>query len=84
MAEGKAHMRRLIETDFIVDDPARWPGPAVMNRQLHSIGITSLLRVWLHISDGIQLYDMLRQKGWFVSSADGTPAPVDLDRKSVV
>jgi alpha-glucosidase/alpha-D-xyloside xylohydrolase len=54
-------------------DTARWPDPAAMNRQLHSMGITTLLSVWPHFSAGTQFYDMLRQKGWLVHTADGTP-----------
>jgi alpha-D-xyloside xylohydrolase len=54
-------------------DPARWPDPAAMNRQLHSMGITTLLSVWPHFSEGTRYYDMLRQKGWLIHRADGTP-----------
>jgi len=54
-------------------DPGRWPDPAAMNRQLHSMGITTLLSVWPHFSAGTQFYDMLRQKGWLVHTGDGIP-----------
>ena len=54
-------------------DLVRWPDPAAMNQQLHSMGITTLLSVWPHFSAGTQFYDMLRQKGWFIHGADGTP-----------
>jgi alpha-glucosidase/alpha-D-xyloside xylohydrolase len=54
-------------------DPARWPDPAGMNKQLHSMGIKSLLSVWPHFSADTQYYDMLRQKGWLIHTADGTP-----------
>jgi len=54
-------------------DSARWPDPAAMNRQLHSMGINTLLSVWPHFSEGTQFYDMLRQKGWLIHTADGTP-----------
>jgi alpha-D-xyloside xylohydrolase len=54
-------------------DPARWPDPAAMNRQLHSLGITTLLSVWPHFAVGTRYYDMLRQKGWLIHTADGTP-----------
>lgn len=54
-------------------DPARWPDPAAMNRQLHSMGINTLLSVWPHFSAGTQFYDMLRRKGWLIHTADGTP-----------
>ena len=54
-------------------DPVRWPDPAAMNRQLHSMGINTLLSVWPHFSAGTRFYDMLRRKGWLIHSADGTP-----------
>lgn len=54
-------------------DPARWPDPAAMNRQLHSMGITTLLSVWPHFAEDTQFYDMLLKKGWLIHTADGTP-----------
>ncbi|MFP5236343.1 MAG: TIM-barrel domain-containing protein [Acidobacteriota bacterium] len=54
-------------------DPARWPDPAAMNRQLHSMGIRTLLSVWPHFSEGTQFYDMLLKKGWLIHTPDGTP-----------
>jgi hypothetical protein len=63
-------MTRQGELDL---DPARWPDPAAMNRQLHSMGINTLLSVWPHFSAGTRYYDMLREKGWLIHSPDGTP-----------
>lgn len=54
-------------------DTVRWPDPAAMNRQLHSLGITTLLSVWPHFAVDTRYYDMLRQKGWLIHTADGTP-----------
>jgi alpha-glucosidase/alpha-D-xyloside xylohydrolase len=56
-------------------DPARWPDPAAMNKQLHSMGVNTLLSVWPHFAPGTRYYDMLRQKGWLIHTADGTPDP---------
>jgi alpha-glucosidase/alpha-D-xyloside xylohydrolase len=56
-------------------DPARWPDPAAMNKQLHSMGIGTLLSVWPHFAPGTRYYDMLRQKGWLIHTPDGTPDP---------
>ena len=64
------NMTRQGELDF---DTARWPDAAAMNRQLHSMGINSLLSVWPHFSVGTQFYDMLLHKGWLIHTADGTP-----------
>lgn len=66
------NMTRQGELDL---DPARWPNPAAMNEQLHSMGIKTLLSVWPHFAPGTRYYDMLREKGWFIQSADGTPDP---------
>ena len=33
-------------------DPARWPDPAGMNRELHAMGVNTLLSVWPHFSRG--------------------------------
>lgn len=54
-------------------DPARWPDPAGMNKQLNAMGITTLLSVWPHFSPGTRYYDMLKQKGWLIHTPDGAP-----------
>jgi alpha-glucosidase/alpha-D-xyloside xylohydrolase len=56
-------------------DPGRWPDPAAMNRQLHAIGVNTLLSVWPHFSQGTQFYDMLQSKGWLIHTRDGVPDP---------
>jgi alpha-glucosidase/alpha-D-xyloside xylohydrolase len=56
-------------------DPARWPDPAGMNRELHAMGVTTLLSVWPHFSRGTQFYDMLLKNGWLIHKPDGTPDP---------
>ncbi len=64
------NMTRQGELDL---DPARWPDPAAMNKQLHSMDIRTLLSVWPHFAPGTQFYDMLREKGWLIHTADGKP-----------
>ena len=54
-------------------DPKRWPDPAAMNRELHDMGVGTLLSVWPHYSPGTQFYDMLLQKGWLIHTPDGKP-----------
>jgi alpha-D-xyloside xylohydrolase len=66
------NMTRQGELDL---DPTRWPDPAGMNRQLHSMGIKSLLSVWPHFAPGTQFYDMLKEKGWLIQKANGEPDP---------
>ncbi len=53
--------------------PSRWPDPAAMNKQLHAMGITTLISVWPHFATGSKYYDMMKQKGWFIHKADGKP-----------
>lgn len=64
------NMTRQGEMDL---DPARWPDPSGMNRQLHAMGIKTLLSVWPHFSEGTRFYDMLLKKDWLIRKADGTP-----------
>jgi alpha-D-xyloside xylohydrolase len=52
-------------------DPKRWPDPAGMNRDLHAMGIGTLLSVWPHFAAGTQFYDMLHSKGWLIHRPDG-------------
>ena len=54
-------------------DPKRWPDPAGMNRELHAMGVNTLLSVWPHFAPGTQFYDMLLRKGWLIHTPDGTP-----------
>ena len=43
-------------------DPKRWPDPAAMNRELHAMGVKTLLSVWPHFAAGTQFYDMLLEQ----------------------
>jgi alpha-D-xyloside xylohydrolase len=72
------NMTRQGELDL---DPARWPDPAAMNRQLHAEGVTTLLSVWPHFAPGTQFYDMLTKKGWLIHTADGIPDPGHFSRE---
>ena len=56
-------------------DPKRWPDPAAMNRELHAMGVGTLLSVWPHYAPGTQFYDMLQSKGWLIHTRDGKPDP---------
>ena len=64
------NMTRQGEMDL---DLKRWPDPAAMNRELHAMGVETLLSVWPHYSPGTQFYDMLLKKGWLIHSPDGKP-----------
>jgi len=88
MAVAKGYRDRKVPLDVVVVDflnmtrqgeldldPARWPDPAAMNRDLHAMGVGTLLSVWPHFAAGTRYYDMLRDKGWLIHEADGTPDP---------
>ena len=64
------NMTRQGELDL---DPKRWPNPAAMNRDLHAMGVNTLLSVWPHFAPGTQFYDMLVSKRWLVHRPDGKP-----------
>ena len=64
------NMTRQGELDL---DPARWPDPAAMNRELHAMGVGTMLSVWPHFSAGTQFYDMLQSKGWLIHNREGVP-----------
>ena len=61
---------RMGEYDF---DPAQWPDPAAMNRELHARNIESMISVWPRFAPGSRYYDGLLAKGWFEKYADGKP-----------
>jgi alpha-D-xyloside xylohydrolase len=64
------NMSRQGEMDLA---PKRWPDPAAMNRELHAMGVGTLLSVWPHYAQGTQFYDMLLTKGWLIHTPDGKP-----------
>ena len=64
------NMTRQGEMDL---DPKRWPDPAAMNRELHAMGVNTLLSVWPHYSEGTQFYNMLLSKGWLIHTPGGKP-----------
>ena len=61
---------KMGQMDF---DPAMWPDPAAMNRQLHDMGFETMISAWPRFTHGSRYYDFLRQKGWFEHLADGRP-----------
>lgn len=86
MAVAKGYRERHLPADILVVDwfyyskmgqldfiPAEWPDPAAMNRQLHDMGFQTMISVWPRFTEGSRYYDLLRQKGWFLHLADGTP-----------
>lgn len=86
MAVAKGYRDRHLPLDVIVVDwfyytkmgqmdfvPELWPDPAAMNRDLHSMGIQTMISVWPRFTPDSRFYDTLRKNGWFEHLADGTP-----------
>ena len=54
-------------------DPAKWPDPAGMNRQLHAMNFHTMISIWPRFVPEDRFYSKLLDKGWFEQLADGTP-----------
>ena len=86
MAVAKGYRDRHLPADMlIVDwfyytkmgqmdlDPKFWPDPKAMNKQLHEMGFETMISVWPRFVPDDRYYSELRQKGWLIHLADGTP-----------
>ncbi len=54
-------------------DPAKWPDPVGMNKQLHAMNYHTMISVWPRFVPASRFYSMLEKNGWFEKLADGTP-----------
>ncbi len=54
-------------------DPKFWPDPVAMNKQLHGLGFETMISVWPRFVPDSRYYPEVKQKGWFIQKADGTP-----------
>ncbi len=86
LAIAKGYRERHLPLDIIVVDflnetqqgaldldPSRWPDPAAMNKELHAMGINTLISVWPHFAPGSPFYSLLAKNGWFINTAAGVP-----------
>ncbi len=64
------YFTKMGQMDF---DPAQWPDPAAMNRELHDMGFQTMISVWPRFTKGSRYYDLLRKNNWFIHLANGTP-----------
>jgi alpha-D-xyloside xylohydrolase len=64
------YFSKMGQFDFV---PERFPDPAAMNRQLHHMGIQTMISVWPRFEPGSRFYDFLLKKGWLEQLADSTP-----------
>ena len=61
---------KMGQFDFV---PERFPDPAAMNKQLHEMGIQTMISVWPRFTKESRYYDTVLKNGWFEHLADGTP-----------
>ena len=61
---------KMGQMDF---DPKLWPDPAAMNKQLHEMGFETMISVWPRFTPESRYFAELKQKGWLIHLADGTP-----------
>jgi alpha-D-xyloside xylohydrolase len=54
-------------------DPAMWPDPVAMNKQLHDMNFHTMISVWPRFVPEDRYYDTVLKNGWFEQLADGTP-----------
>lgn len=52
-------------------DPAQFPDPDAMNRDLHALGIRSMISVWPRFERDSRYFDELDAKGYFLHDKDG-------------
>ncbi len=64
------YFTQMGQLDFV---PERFPDPAGMNRQLHEMGIQTMISVWPRFTKESRYYDFILKHGWFEHLADGTP-----------
>lgn len=54
-------------------DPAQWPNPTAMNRELHDLHFHTMISVWPRFVPESRYYSTVLKNGWFEKLADGTP-----------
>ncbi len=62
-------------------DPAMWPDPVEMNKELHAMNFHVMISVWPRFVPESRFYDTIKKNDWLEKLADGTPTnglPYDL------
>ena len=54
-------------------DPAQFPDPDGMNKQLHDMGLQSIISIWPRFETSGRYYNELAAKGYFLHDKDGKP-----------
>ncbi|WP_129842745.1 TIM-barrel domain-containing protein [Streptomyces sp. RFCAC02] len=74
------HWTHLGEWKF---DPAEWPDPAAMVRELDELGIRLVVSVWPSVSPLSEHHGPMEQRGWFIGTEYGPLAHADWPDKEV-
>lgn len=64
------HYTKMGQMDM---DPAKWPDPAGMNKQLHAMNFHTMISVWPRFVTDSRYYTTVLKNDWFEKLADGTP-----------
>jgi alpha-D-xyloside xylohydrolase len=64
------HYTKMGQMDM---DPAKWPDPVAMNRELHAMNYHVMISVWPRFVPEDRYYSAVLKNGWFEQLADGTP-----------
>jgi alpha-D-xyloside xylohydrolase len=62
------HWTRMGQLDI---DPAQFPAPAAMNKELHDMGMQSIVSVWPRFETSGRYFNELDAKGYFLKDKDG-------------
>jgi alpha-D-xyloside xylohydrolase len=54
-------------------DPAQWPNPTAMNRDMHDLHFHIMISVWPRFVPESRYYSTVLKNGWFEKLTDGTP-----------
>ncbi|MBW8734619.1 MAG: glycoside hydrolase family 31 protein [Asticcacaulis sp.] len=54
-------------------DPTQFPDPDAMNKQLHDMGLQSIISIWPRYETSGRYYNELAAKGYFLHDKDGNP-----------
>jgi alpha-D-xyloside xylohydrolase len=64
------HDTQMGEMDM---DPAKWPNPIAMNRELHAMNFHTMISVWPRFVPEDRYYATVLKNGWFEALTTGTP-----------
>lgn len=64
-------------------DPAEWPDPAAMRRELAELGVKLVVSVWPSVSPLSENHPLMEQRGYFIGTQYGPMAHADWPDKEV-